>query len=435
MTMPMTRLKITATTPRDQSRAWVPVVAAVFCCGWGGNQFTPLLIMYRQAGYSAFTVDALLGAYVIGLVPSLLISGGLSNRYGRKPVMFAGTVLSLVASIMLALGKLGVVWLASGRFVTGIAVAVAMAVGSTWVKELTDADQASATDLGTRRAALWLTLGLGIGPGAAGVLAQWGPWPMVLPYVVHISLIVVALPLLPRSPETRSPDRRDQLSEQPSRTGVRRISGSQHPRFRRVIIPMAPWIFGSAGVAYAIMPQLVEDQLGSWSLAYSTLLTVCTLGAGVGIQPVAKRVDRTTSARAVVVSMIVMCGGLTLSAFAAELRSPWLALGTALVLGTAYGIAVVSGLLELQRLARPDELAKLTGVYYALAYVGFLLPSLLAALSGVASYPILLSCLVVIALAGTLVIVRHSRQHLPTESTGAAFGGVEPIAGSQTDAG
>jgi MFS family permease len=178
---------------------------------------------------------------------------------------------------------------------------------------------------------------------------------------------------------------------------------------------MAPWIFGSTGVAYAIMPEIVSDKLGPWSLAYSTLLTVCTIGAGVGIQPIAKRLDRATSARAVVVSMVVMCAGLACSAVAAALRSPWLALGTALVLGTAYGIAVVSGLLELQRLARPGELAQLTGIYYALAYVGFLLPSLLAALNGVAGYPVLLAALAVLALTGTLVIVRHSRAHLPLE--------------------
>jgi len=134
--------------------------------------------MYRGAGYSAFTVDALLGAYVVGLVPGLLLSGGLSNRYGRKPVMLLGTAASLLASVMLALGGLGVGWLAAGRFVTGTAVAVAMAVGSTWVKELADLDPASAPDLGTRRAALWLTLGLGIGPGRparwpSGVRGRW----------------------------------------------------------------------------------------------------------------------------------------------------------------------------------------------------------------------------------------------------------------------
>jgi MFS family permease len=169
-------------------------------------------------------------------------------------------------------------------------------------------------------------------------------------------------------------------------------------------------------VAYAIMPQIVDSRLGSWGLAYSTLLVVCTLGAGVAVQPLAKRLDRTTSARGVVVGMIVMSVGLGLSAVAAALRMPLLVLGVAIVLGAAYGIAVVSGLLELQRLARPDELAELTGVYYALAYIGFLFPSLLALLSTLASYTALLCGLAVIALAGTTVIVRHSRSHLPLET-------------------
>jgi MFS family permease len=219
----------------------------------------------------------------------------------------------------------------------------------------------------------------------------------------------VALAFALRGRETLGHSTLDRTTA-PPRT---RLTTTRHPRVRRVILPMAPWIFGSCGVAYAIMPQLVDDQLGSWSLAYSTLLTVCAVGAGVGIQPIAKRVDRATSARAVLTGMTVLCAGLALSAVAAALRSPWLALATALVLGTAYGIAVVSGLLELQRLARPDEIAELTGIYYALAYIGFLLPSLLAALSGVAGYPVLLGSLAVVALAGTLVIARHSRSHLP----------------------
>jgi MFS family permease len=382
-------------------RGWRAAAFAAFVCGWGGNQFTPLLVMYREAGWSVLTVDALLGAYVVGLVPGLLCAGALSQRFGRRPVMLAGTLASLVASLLLAVGSVQAI--AVGRLVTGVAVAVAMAVGSTWVTELSVRAGDSAST-GTRRGALWLTLGFGLGAGVAGVLAQWAPLPWHLPYLVHVVLAVVALALLVRLPETRG-------------IGVGpRFSGVRHPRFLRVITPMAPWIFGSAGVAYAILPQLVGERLGSWGLAYSTLLTVCTLGAGALVQPLAKRLDRTTSARGVLVGMVLMSGGLAVSAGAAVVRSPVLALVAAVVLGAAYGIAVVSGLLELQRLVPPSELAAMTGVYYALAYVGFLLPSILALLSGWASYPILLAGLVIVAAAGTAVIARHSRRHLPTET-------------------
>ncbi|GAA4542639.1 MFS transporter [Pseudonocardia xishanensis] len=388
---------------RDTSRraraGWRAAALAVFACGWGGNQFTPLLVMYREAGWSVLTVDALLGAYVVGLVPGLLCAGALSQRCGRRPVMIAGTLASLVASLLLAVGE---VWaIGAGRFVTGVGVAVAMAVGSTWVTELSVRAGGTAAT-GTRRGALWLTLGFGLGAGVAGVLAQWAPWPWRLPFLVHAALAAAVLVPLFRLPETRG-----------AAAPGPRFAGLRRPRFRRVVLPMAPWIFGSAGVAYAILPQLVGERLGSWGLAYSTLLTVCTLGAGALVQPVAKRLDRVTSARGVVTGMVLMSAGLAVSAAAAVVRSPVVALVAAVVLGAAYGIAVVSGLLELQRMVPPAELAAMTGVYYALAYVGFLLPSVLALLAGVASYPALLGALVVVALAGTAVIARSSRSHLP----------------------
>ncbi|NUP29629.1 MAG: MFS transporter [Nocardia sp.] len=381
---------------------WRGAVAAIFVCAWGGNQFTPLLVMYRDVGYSALTVNVLLGAYVFGLVPGLLLSGSLSARYGRRPVAVAGVVASLAAGPLLAAGVFGVGWIAAGRLISGFGVAVAMAVGTTWVTEL--AARGGGPAAGARRAALWLTLGFGFGAGVAGLLAQFGPAPMVLPYFVHMLLAAAVLPAVLRTPETRA-----------AGTGTGgRFTGLRHPRFRRVVLPMAPWIFGSAGVAYAVMPQLVSDRVGEWGLIYSTTITVATLAVGVLVQPFAKRLDRTTSARGVVVSMSVLPAGLVVSVLAAIVRSPVLALVAALALGCAYGIALVSGLLELQRLAAPDELAALTGAYYALAYLGFLLPSLLSLLSPATGYPVLLGGLVLVALSGTTVIAWHSRAHLPT---------------------
>jgi MFS family permease len=398
-------------------RSWLAVAAAMFCCGWGGNQFTPLLVMYREsAGYSVLTVDEFLGAYVVGLAPALLVVGALSNRYGRRPLTVAAVIFSVLASGLLALGEAGPVPIFLGRFVTGVAVAIAMAVGTTWTKELSEPpfDTVAKPGAGARRSALALTLGFGLGAGVAGVLAQWGPWPMVTPYVVHVVLTAAVIPLLLRCPETRPPAVGGVVG-----TGASRFSvpTARHPRFLRVILPMAPWVFGAAGVAYATMPQVVGGRLGHWDLAYSTLLTVCTLGAGAAVQPIAKRLDRVTDARAVVISMIIMSCGLGISVVGAYLRSPWLALAAAVVLGCAYGIAVVSGLLEIQRITPAAELAGITGVYYALAYVGFLLPTVLAALSGLASYPVMLGALALIALAGTAVIASSTRAHLPLLAT------------------
>jgi MFS family permease len=396
-------------------RPWLVVAAAMFCIGWAGNQFTPLLVVYRDlGGYSQVGVDVFLGAYVVGLVPGLLVTSALSDRYGRRPVLLAGVAASIAGSVVLAAGQLGGAGaIVAGRLLCGIAVGIAMAVGTAWVSELStpDADPTASPGAGARRASTTLTLGLGIGPGCAGVLAQWAPLPLVLPYLVQIVLAVPVLALLwSRGVETR-------FDSGPVSVRRRlRVPAAGHRRFLWVVLPMAPWIFGSAGVAYAIVPQLVDPRLGHWALLYTTVLIVATLGAGVAVQPLAKRLDDRSTARAVVVSMVLMSCGLIAAAVTAAIRSPWLAAPVAVLLGAAYGIAVVSGLLEIQRIAEPDERAGLTGVYYALAYIGFLLPATLAALGTWLTYPLMLAALAAIAIACTATIASAWSRHLPVHS-------------------
>jgi MFS family permease len=406
---------------RSTTRAWLVVAAAMFAIGGGGNQFTPLLIVYRElAGYSPVSVDVFLGAYVVGLIPGLLVASALSDRYGRKPVLLCGTAASIAGSAILALGTWGGAGaIITGRLLCGVAVGVAMAVGTAWVSELStpDIDPSASPGAGARRASIALTLGFGVGPGCAGVLAQWVPLPFVLPYVVHVVLSVPVLAALwARGTETRLDAGGEPLWRR------LRVPAAGHRRFLRVVLPMAPWIFGAAGVAYAIVPQQVDARVGHWALIYTTVLTVATLGAGVAVQPLAKRLDDRSTARAVVVSMVVMSGGIAAAAVTAATGSPWLAALVAVLLGAAYGIAVVSGLLEIQRMAEPDELAGLTGVYYAVAYVGFLLPATLAALATWLSYPEMLAGLTVIAIACTITIASGWSRHLPAREPLAVEG-------------
>ncbi|BBA97189.1 putative multidrug resistance transporter [Actinacidiphila reveromycinica] len=404
---------VSAARPLDGSggagrpAGWRQAAAGLVACGWGGNQFTPLLLMYRRTdGYSTVTVDALLGAYVVGLIPGLLIGGPLSDRLGRRPLMIAGTAVSLLASAVLAAGSLGLVPLVAGRLLTGAAVGIAMAVGSSWVKELSQGPHDPGADpgAGARRSSLALTAGFGIGPGVAGALAQWGPWPTALPYLVHVAVGAVLLAVMLRAPETRQ------------RTGAPgglladlKVPAAGHRRFLRVVLPLAPWVFGSAGIAYAVTPQLVDARVGHWGLAYATALTVLTLGTGALVQPFAKRLGARSTVLAMSAAMVLMALGMAVCALDAGTRSPWLAPVGALVLGAGYGIAIVSGLVEIQRIARPDDLAGLTGVYYAAAYAGFLLPTVLAAASSVVGYPAMLLALAVLAVGCLAVILANSR--------------------------
>ncbi|WP_186296289.1 MFS transporter [Mycobacterium tilburgii] len=81
-------------------------------------------------------VNALLGTYVVGLIPALLVAGRLSDRIGRKPVMLVGVLSALSGSSLLALGNFGLLLLAAERLLSGVGVGIAMTVGASWLTEL-----------------------------------------------------------------------------------------------------------------------------------------------------------------------------------------------------------------------------------------------------------------------------------------------------------
>src|SRR6202044_2081882 len=89
-------------TGAPRVKPWLLVAAATAMLAWGGNHFTPLLLLYRQVdGYSSVEGDLFLAFYILGLVPGFLVGGPLADRYGRKRVMTVGIATGAVGSIVL----------------------------------------------------------------------------------------------------------------------------------------------------------------------------------------------------------------------------------------------------------------------------------------------------------------------------------------------
>ena len=260
-------------------------------------------------------------------------------------------------------------------------------------------DKKADSTAGARRPSLTLTLGFGLGAGASGVLAQWGPWPTASPYVLHLVLSCAALLALLRAPETVAPEALQPGEPRRTLRQDLRIPLAGHRRFRLVVLPAAPWIFAAAGVAYAVIPMLEGTRLGTMQLGYATLLTVLTLGTGALIQPFVAKISAATGGRSLVVGMGAMVAGLAVAAVNAHYLSLVAGALAAVLLGASYGIALVSGLVEIQRIATGRDLAGLTGLFYSLSYLGFLLPMALAGLAGIASYTVLLGGVAVLCLA------------------------------------
>lgn len=395
------------TSPPVRDRGWRGVAPAIFMVAWGGNHFSPLLLLYREVErYSAVQVDLFFAFYVLGLVPGFLLTGPFADRLGRRPLVVAALVLGVVGSVVLGLGSASPAALCAGRFVSGVSVATAMVAGTTWVKELS---AAAAPGVRARRAALTLTLGFLLGAAVGGALAQWGPAPTLLPYGVQVLLSLVAAAPLLRSPETRP---RGVRPARPLREELY-LPPQSRARFLRVVVPMAPWVFGAPALAFVVGPALVADRTGSQRIAYAALAAAVTLAFGAGVQPFVPRLGRLVGGRQAVLGLLLAVVATLLLALDVRTRSVGLALLAAALLGVAYGICILTGLVETQALADPERVAGLTGVYYSLIYVGFLLPVVLSELTRVAGEGVLLVAVAALCAVSAVAVARGLRTTEP----------------------
>ncbi len=88
----------------QQAKYWFPAALSLLLVGWGANQYVALLVHYRQDhGFSEVLVTSLLGIYVLGLVPALLLGGRASDLRGRKRLTMIAVLISIAASLALML--------------------------------------------------------------------------------------------------------------------------------------------------------------------------------------------------------------------------------------------------------------------------------------------------------------------------------------------
>jgi MFS family permease len=335
----------------------------MFAVGWGANQFSPMLLAYRaELGLTPGPLAGLFAIYAAALIPGLLIGGPASDRFGRRPVVLPFVILSPAATVALMAGAHSLPLIAAGRALAGLCSGVVFGAATAWVRELSPDAGA-----GARRAAVALTAGFGLGPLAAAVLAQWAPDPLVLPYLPHVLIGVAAVAVAWPAPESVTGQAAGRRRWPPA--GVRTL------RFWLGVAPAAPWVFGCAALAFVILPEQITG-IGGLAIAFAGMTGALALAVGVGVQPLARRL----AARWRLAGNVA---GLGCAAAGALLTVPVLATGSialgglcAVLFGLGYGLCLVTGLRESERLAGPSDQGAVVACYYVLTYLGFGFPYL-----------------------------------------------------------
>ncbi len=392
--------------------AWVTIAFAMFAVGWGANQFSPMLIVYRhELRLSAGAVAGLFLVYALTLIPGLLIGGPASDRFGRRPVVLPFVALSPVATLLLVLGPRSLTMIAAGRALAGLCSGVVFGSATAWVQELSHSDGLSA-----RRSALALTAGFGLGPVVAAVLAQWAADPLVVPYLPHLVIGVAAAGALWRTPD---PAARGKPAADGKPAGGKPANRTWPPaavrtrRFWLTVAPAAPMVFGSVSLAIVVLPEEVTSAR-SLSAGFAGLMTALSFLAGVTVQPFARRLRDPLAGAVAGLGCAAAGAGLGTAAVAASDRV--LAGAAAVLLGLAYGLCLVSGLRQAEALAGPDDRGAVIACYYAVAYLGFAAPYLVDGLGVVAgrtgAFAVLTAAIAALALwtAGYAASLRRTAQ-------------------------
>ena len=345
------------------ARDWIRVALGMFAVAFGANLFAPLLPAYRITdALNQSQVTFLFAIYVAGLIPALLICGPLSDRLGRRAIIRPALITSAAGSVVLLTG----VWfhfpsLLIGRLVVGISMGMVMAAGASWIKEIAPV----APQISARRATVALSAGFSLGPLASGLVAEFAPRPDVIPYLVHLALLLGITPLtwnasggLPTSAHSDTPQRFFS-------------SATLSPRFLWAVAAWAPWVFGAACTSFVVLPTIAES---SYPIAFAGLIACITMGTGVLVQPLVTRISSSSFIPPAIFGLGLTTVGMLLSLIVALTQNVWSVFPAALALGAAYGVMMVSGLREVQIIAPPAELGAATAIYYSLTYVGFFAP-------------------------------------------------------------
>ncbi|MCO1656387.1 MFS transporter [Pseudonocardia humida] len=384
-------------------RHFVAVAAIIVLFLATASAPSPLYVVYQRLwGFSSGVLTVVFAVYVVGLLGSLLVVGGLSDHVGRRPVLGAAIGLQIVALALFVVAG-DVVVLSVARFLQGIATGAAI---TTLSAALVDLERAPG------RAGVVNSVapvgGLAVGALGSGALVEFAPWPTRLVYLVLLVasvLAAVAVAVMPEPTERRP----GALASLRPRVGV-------PARLRADVLTVAPILialWALSGLYLSLGPSVVAEVFGLRNHLVGGLVVsvLCATGA------VTSFLLRHRSAPGMLVPAAVSLGlGTLITLVGTTTGSAVVAVVGTAVAGLGFGAGSLATFGTFARIAAPHERGALFAVVYVIAYLAFSVPAVAAGfatgavglLATTEVYAIAVIALTVIALLLRLVLHRRT---------------------------
>src|SRR5215211_4224672 len=227
----------------------------------GSTVVTPLYVIYKQQfGFSQISLTLVYAAYVVGNLAALLLFGRLSDEIGRRRTAVSAMAIAIASAVVFLFAR-NTASLYAARVLSGLAIGIGAGTGTAWLAELiAREDKSRATVIATGAN----FVGLGIAALVSGMLAEYAPLPLRLPFVVYLAMLVgvSAMVWFTRETVSRPSPNLAHLSMRP------RLSVP--PAIRAKFVAPAVTGFGAmalVGFYAALAPSLLAEQLHETSHA------------------------------------------------------------------------------------------------------------------------------------------------------------------------
>jgi MFS family permease len=357
----------------------------------GTSLITPLIPIYQEELEFGDTVVTLfMVCYVIGLVPSMLTLGQLSDRVGRRPVLLGALAVLAVGQLILVMEP--PLWgVLCARGIQGIATG---AFFGTCTAFLVDAATPDRRMFASVLGAISVRLGLGLGPGIGGVLAQYADNPLRLPFELHLVALAIAAGLVFTLPET--------VTVRSSRPLTIRLEvpAAERAVFWRVLVPSGMLFSLFDGVALSLIPVFLVRELDVSNYALVGAAGFLVLVSGAISQIVFARLRAPVAIGAGLTWATIASVGVVA---AAPSESVALALVAVSATGAGAGLVFKGGIDLCTQISPVADRGKLLSSYYVACYLGgFSVPLILVgALGDLLGLTAALACLSAAAAAGS----------------------------------
>ncbi|MGW5442321.1 MFS transporter [Streptomyces asiaticus] len=351
-------------------------VTAVFVLS---NAATPLYVRWqREIGFSKGTLTVIFACYIVGLLGSLLVSGVVSDRVGRKPVLLPALGLALAACAIFASAS-SVAALLVARLFSGIAVGAVVSAG---MAAVTDVAGPGRRRLAALLASCAMVFGAGLGPLLAGVLGE-GVFALEAVLLVAAVLVVVRMPVrgssgVPtrsvRSVPSQSVPARCASAPSASARSVPasgawvRIPGVPRGSGGELLMGIAVFAPGITATSFVLSlgPSLLSGLLDTTSPVVAGVMAFVMFLTATGAQFAVQRLDRRTILLAGAVSTTIGMGALIAAVRASSVP---LLVAAALLAGAGQGMGQLGGLSLLNSSVPPGRLAEANAALNVGGYV------------------------------------------------------------------